>query len=87
MLPVLLSHQFSQRTYDTLLALRRRDAGNQFVFADHSRLASARLKAPASGVGGRRAGIMAGALFLMLVDRLRRMSISSRGAKVGRHAP
>jgi ZIP family zinc transporter len=72
-LPVLLSHQFSQRTYDTLLGF---GAGVMLAASSFSliipALASARLQgASAWGAGGIvGAGIMAGALFLMLVDRL-----------------
>ncbi len=72
-LPVLLSHQFSQRTYDTLLGF---GAGVMLAASSFSliipALASARSQgASAWGAGGIvGAGIMAGALFLLLVDRL-----------------
>ena len=72
-LPVLLSHQFSQRTYDTLLGF---GAGVMLAASSFSliipALASARLQgASAWGTGGIvGAGIMVGALFLMGVDRL-----------------
>lgn len=72
-LPVLLSHQFSQRTYDTLLGF---GAGVMLAASSFSliipALASARLQgASAWGAGGIvGTGIMGGALFLMLVNRL-----------------
>ncbi|MDB5779418.1 MAG: zinc/iron permease [Polaromonas sp.] len=72
-LPVLLSHQFSQRTYDTLLGF---GAGVMLAASSFSliipALASAKsLGAGAWGAGGIvGAGILAGALLLMLIDRM-----------------
>lgn len=72
-LPVLLSHQFSQRTYDTLLGF---GAGVMLAASSFSliipALASARAQGAgpwgAGGIVG--AGILTGALLLLLVNRM-----------------
>lgn len=72
-LPVLLSHQFSQRTYDTLLGF---GAGVMLAASSFSLIIPALASARAQGAGPWGAGsivgagILAGAMFLLLVDRV-----------------
>ena len=72
-LPVLLSQQFSQRTYDTLLGF---GAGVMLAASSFSLIIPALASAKAQGAGSWGAGgivsggILAGAMLLMLIDRI-----------------
>ncbi|MDB5743191.1 MAG: Metal transporter, family [Polaromonas sp.] len=72
-LPVLLSHQFSQRTYDTMLGF---GAGVMLAASSFSLIIPALASAKAQGAGPWGAGgivgagILAGALLLLLIDRI-----------------